>query len=154
MTKTGVRHRLPAVQRVLAAVVAVALLSTSGSAALQHVHAYVEHDHADHHHGPASHGHAAVAHAHAPDSHAPDSHAPDDAARLEGCDPGEHAVSVVFTYVAPQPDQVPAPVTLVTILVAPPEQAWHHVTPSDVRTHSPPRLTDAPLRAPPVVYLA
>ena len=154
MTGTGVPRRLPAVQRVLAAVVAVAMLSTSGSAAWQHVHAYVDHDHADHHHGPASHGHSAVAHAHAADSHAPDSHAPDDNARLEGCDPGEHAVSVVFTYVAPHPGHVPAPVTLETILGAPPEQAWRHVTPSDVRAHSPPRLTDAPLRAPPVVHLA
>lgn len=154
LTGTGVPHRLPEVHRVIAALVAVAMLSTSGSAALQHVHAYVEHDHADHHHGPASHGHSAVAHAQAPDSHAPDSHAPDDNARLEGCDPGEHAVSVVFTYVAPQPDHVPAPVTLETILVAPSEQAWRQVTPSDVRAHSPPRLTDAPLRAPPVVHLA
>ncbi len=63
-------------------------------------------------------------------------------------------MSVVFTYVAPHPDHVPAPVTLETIIVAPPEQAWRHVTPSDVRAHSPPRLTDAPLRAPPVVHLA
>jgi hypothetical protein len=140
--------------RVFAAVVAVAMLSTSGSAALQHVHAYIDHDHAEHHHGPASHRHAAVAHSHAPDSHAPDSQAPDRAARLEGCDPGRHAVSVVFTYVAPQPDHAPAPVTLETIIVAPPEQAGRDVTPSDVRAHSPPRLTDAPLRAPPVVHLA
>jgi hypothetical protein len=125
------------------------MLSTSGAAALQHVHAYVDHDHADHHHGPASHGHSAVAHAHTSDSHPSE-----DAARLEGCDPGEHAVSVVVTYVAPHSDHVPTPVTLKTILVAPSEQAWRHVTPSDVRAHSPPRLTDAPLRAPPVVDLA
>jgi hypothetical protein len=134
------------VHRVFSALVAVAMLSTSGSAALRHVHAYVDHDHADHHHGPASHGHSAVAH-----SHAPDSHAPHDAARLERCDPGEHAVSMVYTYVAPHPDHVPAPVRLETIIVAPPEQAWRQVTPSDVRAHSPPRLTDAPLRAPPLV---
>jgi hypothetical protein len=136
-------------QRVLAAVLALAMLSTSGSAELPHVHPYVDHDHADHHHGPVSHGHAAVAHAHDTDQPAPD-----DAARLEGCDPGEHAVSVVFTYLAPHPDYVPAPVTLETIRVAPPEQVWRHMTPSDVRAHSPPRLTDAPLRAPPVVHLA
>lgn len=130
------------------------MLSTAGSTVLRHVHAYADHDHADHHHGPAAHGHSAVAHAHAPDRDAPDAHGPDDAARLEGCDPGEHAVSVVFTYVAPHPDHAPVPVTLETILVAPPAQAWRHVTPSDVRAHSPPRLTDAPLRAPPVVHLA
>jgi hypothetical protein len=135
------------------------MLSTSGSAALQHVHAYADHDHADHHHGPASHGHAAMAHTHASDSHAPDSsaadvHTPDHVTRLEGCDPGTHAVPVVFTYVAPHPEHVPTPVTLETTLEAPPEQTWRHVTPSDVRAHSPPRLTDAPLRAPPVVHLA
>ena len=137
-------------QRVFAALVAVAMLSTSGLAALQHVHAYVDHDHADHHHGPAAHEHFAVAH-----SHASGSHPPDDAAQFEGCDPGEHAVSVVFTYVAPHSGHVPVTVTLETILlVAPPEQAWRQITPSDVRAHSPPRLTDAPLRAPPVVHLA
>ncbi len=76
------------------------------------------------------------------------------ATRLEGCDPGSHAVAVVFTYVAPHPDHVPAPVPLEAILVAPPAPAWRHVTPSDVRAHSPPRLTDTPLRAPPVVHLA
>jgi len=122
---------------------------TSGSAALQHVHAYTDHAHAEHHHGPESHAHTAVTHHH--DS---DSHAPDDAARLEGCDRGKHAVSVTVTYVAPRPDHVPGPVTLDTTLATPPERAWCHVAPSDVRAHSPPRLTDAPLRAPPVVHLA
>ena len=136
-------------QRLLAVVVAVAMLSTSGSAALQHVHKYVDHDHPDHQHGPSSHGHSAATH-----SHGHDAHVPDEAAQLEGCDPAKHAVAVVFTYVAPQPDHVPAPVTLETIIVTPPEQAWRHVSPSDVRTHSPPRLTDAPLRAPPAVHLA
>ncbi len=125
------------------------MLSTSGSAALQHVHAYVDHGHADHHHGPASHGHSAVTHAPAHDAHAPD-----DAARIEGCDPGEHAVSVVFAYVTPHPGHVSAPATVETILMAPPDQAWRQATKSDVRAHSPPRLTDAPLRAPPVVHPA
>jgi hypothetical protein len=133
---------------VLAVLVAVSMLLTSGSAGVQHVHAYTDHDHAEHHHGPASHAHAAVT-PH-PDS---DSHAPDAAARLEGGDPGEHAVSVAVTYVAPQPDQALVPVTLDTTVATPPERVWRHVVPSDVRAHSPPRLTDAPLRAPPVVHL-
>jgi hypothetical protein len=137
------------VHRVLAALVAVAMLSTSWSAPTQHVHAYVDHDHADHHHGPASHGHSTAAH-----PHAPDFHAPHDAAQLERCDPGQHAVSLAYTCVAPHPDHVPAPVRLETTIVVPPERAWRHVTPFDVRAHSPPRLTDAPLRAPPLVYLA
>ncbi len=153
LTKTGIPHKLPAVQRVLAAVVAVAMLSTFGSAAFQHVHAYLDHDHPDHRHGPASHGHSAVGHSHAQDSHAPDAHAPGDVAQLEGCDPGEHAVSVAFTYVAPQPEHPPVPVAADAIIVAPPERTWRYVAASDVRVHSPPRLTDAPLRAPPVVHL-
>lgn len=124
------------------------MLSTS-ALPLLHVHAYVDHDHPEHHHGPASHEHSAAAH-----PHAWDSHAPDDATQLEDCDPDAHAVAVVFTCVAPHPDRVPAPVALATIIVAPPEQVWRHLTPSDVRAHSPPRLTDAPLRAPPVVHPA
>ncbi len=145
-----VARRLPAVHRVLAVLVAVAMLSISGSAAWQHVHAYVDHDHPDHQHGPASHGHSAVPHSHLPDSHAPDASAPEGAARLEGCDPGAHAVSVAFTYVAPHPDHVPLPVMFERIIASPPQQqAWRPVARSDVRAHSPPRLTDAPLRAPP-----
>lgn len=145
--------------RVFAIVVAAAMLSTSGSAAVQHVHAYVDHDHADHHHGPAAHVHAAGAHAHAPASHVDHSdadraHAPEDAARLEGCDPAEHAVSVLFTFVTPQPGHAPVPVTVSSIVLPSGEPVSRHVTPSDVRAHSPPRLTDAPLRAPPVVHLA
>jgi len=134
------------VHRVLAALVAVAMLSTSGSAVWQHVHAYAGHDHPDHHHGPASHSHVADRHTRAESQ--------DETARLEGCDPGEHAVSVVFTYVAPQPDHAPVPVVLATLVVPRPEQPWREVVPSDVRAHSPPRLTDAPLRAPPLVHLA
>lgn len=123
---------------------------TSGSAALQHVHAYTDHAHAEHHHGPESHAHIVVTYHHDSESHAPHG----DAARIEGCDRGEHAVSVTVTYVTPRPDHVPGPVTLETTLAPPPERAWCHVAPSDVRAHSPPRLTDAPLRAPPVVHLA
>lgn len=158
LTRTGIPHKLPAVQRVLAAVVAVAMLSTSGSAAFQHVHAYLDHDHPDHHHGPASHGHSAVGHSQAQDSHAQDSHAqhlhaPGEVAQIEGCDPGEHAVSVAFTYVAPQPEHPPVPIAADAVIVALPERTWCYVAASDVRVHSPPRLTDAPLRAPPVVHL-
>jgi hypothetical protein len=131
------------VQRLVAAVAAVALLSMSASTALPHVHADARHDHPEHQHGPASHGHSTTAH-----SHLADAHPPDDAARLEGCDPGVHAVSVAFTCVAPHVDPVAVPVMRDTIIESPP-QSWRRVTRSDVRAHSPPRLTDAPLRAPP-----
>lgn len=128
----------------MAAIAAVALLSMSASTAQPHVHAYLGHDHPEHQHGPASHGHATVAH-----SHLADAYAADDAARLEGCDPGAHAVPVAFTCVAPHVDPVAVPVMRDTIVESPPEQSWRRVTRSDVRAHSPPRLTDAPLRAPP-----
>lgn len=143
------RHRLPPVFRALATIVAVAMLSVSATATMQHVHAYTDHDHAEHHHGPASHEHTAVVHL---DHSDPGIAA--DAARLEGCEPGAHAVSVVFTCVAPQPNYAPAPIELEMVITAPPEQACCHVTPSEVRAHSPPRLTDAPLRAPPLVHPA
>ena len=154
LTKIAIPHKLPAVQRLLAAVVAVAMLSASGSAALQHVHAYLDHDHPDHLHGPASHGHSAVGHSHAQDSHAEDAHTPGEVAQFEGCDPGEHAVSVVSSYVAPQPEHPPVPTAADAVIVAPPERTGRYVAACDVRVHSPPRLTDAPLRAPPVVFLA
>ncbi|MGE3959878.1 MAG: hypothetical protein AB7H96_24415 [Vicinamibacterales bacterium] len=134
------------------------MLSTSGSAAFQHVHAYAGHEHAEHQHGVAVHVHAVSAplvvdhvidHA---DHPGPD--APASGARLEGCDPGAHAVSVAFKYVTPQPEHPPIPVTVDVVVVAPPEHAWCRIAPSHVRAHSPPRLTDAPLRAPPVVHLA
>lgn len=139
--------------RVLAATVAAALLSTSGSALLQHVHAYADHDHAEHRHGPASHAHPTPP-LRAPDRHESGTHQSDGAARLERCDPGEHTVAVVFTSVAPQPGHVPVPVPLDPVIVTPPELAWRHAAPSEVRAHSPPRLTDGPLRAPPLVHLA
>jgi hypothetical protein len=135
-----------------------AMLSTSGSAAFQHVHAYAGHEHAEHQHGVAAHVHAvtsspAVDHAgdHADHPDHPDSDAPASAARLEGCDPGTHAVSIAFTCVAPHPEHPPVPVSVDAVIVAPPEQACCRLAPSHVRAHSPPRLTDAPLRAPPVL---
>jgi hypothetical protein len=137
------------VLRAVVAIVAVAMLTISGSSALQHVHAYADHDHADHRHGLASHAHTPPV-----PQHQHDSEGPDGAAQLEGCDPGAHAVSVVFTGVAPRPEPAPVPLTLATVVVTSPDQVWRCVTPSDVRAHSPPRLTDAPLRAPPLVHPA
>lgn len=150
---TGMRvgHRLQAVFRGVVALIAVAMLSISGSASGQHVHAYADHDHADHHHGPASHEHHAAGHGRA---HAHARHLPDAPAHVEGCDPGEHAVSVVFTCVAAHTQGAPVPVSHETLLVPPADQEWRQITLSDVRAHSPPRLTDAPLRAPPVVSFA
>jgi hypothetical protein len=135
--------------RAVVAIVAVAMLTISGSSALQHVHGYADHDHPDHHHGLASHTHRPLAR-----QLQHDFEGLDHAAQLDGCDPGTHVVSVVFTGVVPRSEPAPVPVMLETVVVSFTEHVWRTVTPSDVRAHSPPRLTDAPLRAPPLVHPA
>ena len=141
-------HTLKPVFRALTAVVALAMISTSVSAALQHVHAYAGHKHADHEHGLASHVHVAGAHHDGADDREHGGNA-----RLEACDPAVHAVSVILAFDVPHPDQAPVPGTVEQVIVAPPKGEWRSLAPTDVRAHSPPRLTDAPLRAPPVVHL-
>ncbi len=137
--------------RAVAALVAVAMLSTSASAVLQHVHAYADGDHGDHDHdhGLAAHMHAAATHLH----HA-EPHSAAHTVEIEGCDPGQHAVSVKFVCAAPEPHPTLVAVTVEAVPLSPPPVVWPPATPSDVRAHSPPRLTDAPLRAPPVVHPA
>lgn len=130
------------VHRLIASVVVSALLSIAGSSALQHVHAYGDHDHVEHHHGPAAHAHVAVHHH---DTHSPTSSA------IEGCEPGAHALSVVFTYVGPQPDDTLAPTLAEVLAFAHALEPLRAIPLADLRTHSPPRITDAPLRAPPPV---
>jgi hypothetical protein len=132
------------VRKCVAVLVATALLSISGSSALQHVHAYASHDHSEHHHGLAAHRHEAVAHHH-------ESHDSEPSPAIEGCDPGAHAVSVVFTYVAPHADHALLPSAVEFLELASPRSGWRTTLPKDVRAHSPPRLTDTPLRAPPLV---
>lgn len=149
MTGQGAPRRLSAVHRVVATLVAVAMLSISASAALRHVHAYADHDHGAHHHGPAAHVHAPVAHHHADDVAMPGAHA-----RVEGCDPAEHLVSVAVAYVAPDPPHAPQPIVMERFELTAPALVAVVVAASDVRAHSPPRLTDARLRAPPLVYPA
>ena len=158
LTNGDTAHTLAVVFRAVATAVVCAMLSTSWSAAFQHVHADAGHEHAEHQHGLAAHVHAVPAPV-AADHDAghtdhPDPVAPPLGARLEGCDPGTHAVSVTFTAVAPQPEHPLIAVTVDAATLAPPEYAWCRLAASHARAHSPPRLTDAPLRAPPVVYLA
>lgn len=135
--------------RALAALVAAALLSTSGSAVVQHVHGYAGHDHDDHHHGLAAHVHAPTVHVHHTGT--------DDAAHtaeLEACDPGQHAVSVQFVCGAPEPNPARVAVTVEAVQPSPALAVWCAIAPRDVRAHGPPRFTDAPPRAPPVVHSA
>ena len=83
-------------QRLLAGIVAVAMLLTSGSAVPRHVHASAGHDHEEHQHGVADHLHVAAGHA--PHAEANADHGPE----IEGCDPGTHAVSVTFVCASPE----------------------------------------------------
>lgn len=134
-------------RRLTATVAVTALLSLSWSAALQHVHAYGDHEHAEHQHGLAAHSHTAPVHHH-------DEGVQTSTHSIEACEPGAHVVSVMFTYVAPQPDQAPVPAAIDVFAFVPALTPLRAVPPADVRAHSPPRITDAPLRAPPLVIPA
>jgi hypothetical protein len=138
-----------AVIRVFTMLAALAALAASGPVSMLHVHAYEGHDHPDHHHGPAAHSHDEADH----DRHRDESPGAT-SIHLESCDPGEHAVPVVFTCVSPIAHQAPLADGAVAVLIVAPDVASCCATLSDVRAHSPPRLTDAPLRAPPVVHAA
>lgn len=132
----------------MAVVVAVAVLSMSSSASLLHVHASPGHAHEAHHHGPAAHSHAPVAHR---DHHGA---AHGGGAEIEACDSADHVVPLAFTGVAVEPGDGPLPDTFDSRVLATSGTSAAAVAPSDVRAHSPPRLTDAPLRAPPIPHLA
>ena len=139
--------------RGVAAVVAVAMLSMSASAALLHVHASAGHEHAEHHHGPAAHSHAPVVHQHRhPHQHETATHG--NGVEIEPCDPGDHVVPMVFACVAVESLDAPLPEMCGASVLAIPSTSAVAVVPSDVRAHSPPRITDAPLRAPPIAHLA
>jgi hypothetical protein len=116
-----------------------------------HVHAYEGHDHPDHHHGPAAHSHdALIDHA----DHTATAPADQGSVRLGSCDPSEHVVPFAFTCVSPTVHHVLGVGTAVPAVLAPNVLRCCRILPRDVRAHSPPRLTDAPLRAPPVVHPA
>jgi len=135
--------------RVVTIVLALAALAASGPLRMLHVHGYEEHDHPDHHHGPAAHSHTAARPLHQ-DVRTGDA----GAIRLESCDPGAHVVPVAFTCVPPLRPHVPVVEPTVVAQIRLPPVAPTSFPVSDTRAHSPPRLTDAPLRAPPLVHLA
>jgi hypothetical protein len=133
--------------RGLTMILALAALAASGPLRMLHVHAYDGHDHPDHHHGPAAHSHAPAHHIHHDVGSAGDA----GAESLESCDPGAHVVPVVFTCISPARPQVVAAEPAVLVQLQLPSVAPAVVAIFDTRAHSPPRLTDAPLRAPPAV---
>jgi hypothetical protein len=128
------------VHRALALLLVPALIATSGMPSLLHTHAYDDHDHPEHHHGLSAHEH-----------HAPASHSEGGGARLEGCDPGKHAVSFAFAGAAfTKSHAVNAELTL-TATPTPEIRIDRRVRPTDVRVHGPPRRTQASPRAPPLI---
>ena len=124
--------------------VCLAFVGAAGQVSALHTHAYTDHDHAEHHHGPAAHEHPQVL-AHEPADHDGD----DDAAHIESCDPGQHAVSfTIFCPPLPRVDPVDVPCAstgafarLVLLRSA--------YSLADVRVHGPPPLGPVPARAPP-----
>jgi hypothetical protein len=136
------------VQRLLAGIVAVAMLLTAGSAVPQHLHAFAGHDHDDHEHGVAEHLHLAAAHAPHADEDA------DHAAEIEGCDPGTHAVSMTFVGASPESSQSLVAAACESITLQLPQAVTPNMAPADVRVHGPPRSRRTPPRAPPVVHPA
>ncbi len=135
-------------QRLLAGIVAVAMLLTSGSAVPRHVHAFAGHDHEEHQHGVADHLHADAGHA--PHAGADADHG----AEIERCDPGTHAVSVTFVGASPEAGQSLVAVAFESIALHVPQAVRSSLAPADVRAHGPPRSRRTPPRAPPVVHPA
>jgi hypothetical protein len=139
-------HTLPAVTRALTIALAAAV-AASGMLTTLHVHGYGAHRHAEHRHGPAAHGHVGEA---AADSH--DAARPHDpaVARIEPCRPGAHVVPVAGSGVSTGLQHAPAADRAGVLHVGLPTAARSRVAAPDARAHSPPRLTDGPLRAPPL----
>jgi hypothetical protein len=131
------------VDRLITILACVALLAGNESLPLLHVHDYSDHDHPTHQHGPAFHSHErALTDHHAP---APASHG----AQFAPCEPDAHVLSLAAVAATPPSQHVhvaAAPVALFAFTrVAPPPLEAR----DEVRAHSPPGLTDSPLRAPP-----
>jgi hypothetical protein len=131
------------VNRLITILACAVLLVGNESLPLLHVHVYADHDHPAHHHGPAfhSHGHSAN------DHHTPATTSP--RARVAPCEPDAHVLSLAAVAATPSPQHVQAAAAsptpfLFTAVPPPPIEAR-----DEVRAHSPPGLTDSPLRAPP-----
>jgi hypothetical protein len=131
------------VQRLITILACVALLVGNESLPLLHVHDDADHEHPAHQHGPAFHSHEHVA----TGDHLPA--APEHGAHFAPCEPDAHVLSLAAVVATPASSHVhvgAAPVTLFTCTrVAPPPLEAR----DEVRAHSPPGLTDSPLRAPP-----
>jgi hypothetical protein len=136
------------VGRLITILACAALLVSNESLPLLHVHVYADHDHPTHQHGPAFHGHGQSA----IDHHAPAGSST--GARFAPCEPDAHvlslgAVAAAQTTVSVHIVASPVAPFLAGEVSSPPLEAR-----DEVRAHSPPGLTDSPLRAPPPSRLA
>jgi hypothetical protein len=141
------------VRRVLALVLAQALVVSASVGSSLHVHEYVGHDHPDHHHGPASHEHHHSALAGGADHFASEDHDVP-AFQEDSCDPGRHAVALTMGCAqVPQVhvDIAELPSPSVSMPAVPVKSA---VAVTDVRVHGPPFDPRVPSRAPPLTHLA
>ena len=147
------RSTLIPVRRLVALVLAPALVISSTMVSSLHVHEYIGHDHPAHHHGPASHEHghsSEVDQAH--DSPSAEENRP--SVNAESCDPGRHAVAVKMgcaqlPQVHVDLGELPRPTIVVPsapIRSAPPIR--------DVRVHGPPFAGRIHSRGPPLTHPA
>lgn len=139
LTRTPRVHTLRVVQRLPAVVLGIILAASAGQSPVAHTHLYRGHDHPEHQHGLAAHEHQVEA-----------PHDSGEGVHLEGCDPGEHAVSIVL-FVAPPPQAPAVDAEFVAPAPATPALQLHHtVDITDIRVHGPPRRSQASPRAPPL----
>ena len=148
-------HRLIPVQRLLASLLAGALVAAPGALSSLHVHEYAGHDHPTHHHGPASHEHGD--HTSPLDQPDPDHDITPDrqeapTARVESCDPGGHAVAVKMGSAQLPHLHFDFAEGAGPTRVAPPAPLQTPVGITDVRVHGPPFDPRIPSRAPPLPH--
>jgi hypothetical protein len=136
------------VRRLLASLVAFAVVFSTTAVSSLHVHAYSDHDDASHHHGLASHEHQASS-SERP-SHGEDADHDDEAPHVEACERDLHVVPIVTMSCA---DAVPLSIDMVPasgrLLLTDPADRRVAVPFSDVRVHGPPGLNTLSLRGPP-----
>jgi hypothetical protein len=138
------------VRRLVAVVLAQALVASSAVGSSLHVHEYLGHDHPDHHHGPAAHDHEHSTFVEL-DHHSAALEDHELAVRAESCDPGRHAVSVSMACASVTQVHVDLAEQLGPRTVVPSVPIRSAIPITDVRVHGPPFDARIPSRAPPAI---
>jgi hypothetical protein len=120
-----------------------ALLAGNALLPLLHVHAYADHDHPTHEHGPALHAHGHRAIDHHPRA------ATSTGTFVAPCEPDAHVLSLRAVAATPTSLSVHIAVSPVAPFLVREVSAPLLEGRDEVRAHSPPGLSDSPLRAPP-----